>query len=86
MDPKNENDDGKILEKFECPFTWDMDDIESKDNFQYHPNDDEEFIPLLKVMRNIMTVYVDTKEGKDAESILKILEKCDDDLKSLEER
>ena len=67
----------KNLSKLECPFTWDMDDIDSTISTEYKPHDEEEELLLLKLMRIIMSVYVQTKEEADSEDILKNLDDCE---------
>ena len=63
--------------KLQCPFTWMMDDIDSTISSDYKPHDEEEELLLLKLMRLIMNIYVQTKDKVDAEILLKNLEECE---------
>lgn len=76
------------LNKLECPFTWDMDDIDDDAVLAtgYKPHDEEEFIPLLKLMRIVMLAFVQTKVKEDSDDILKNLEKCDDVMITIKEQ
>ncbi|XP_016841123.1 uncharacterized protein LOC100679734 isoform X1 [Nasonia vitripennis] len=90
-----ENEDGtegaefeNKLQTLEYPFTWDMDDIDNDAVLAtgYKPHDEEEFIPLLKLMRIVMLVFVQTKKNEDPDSILENLEKCDDVVVAIKEQ
>ena len=61
----------------QCPFTWMMEDIDSTVSSDYKPHDEEEELLLLKLMRLIMNIYVQTKDKVDAEILLKNLEECE---------
>lgn len=73
-----ENDFEKSLNRLECPFTWNMDDIDKTLSTDYKPHDEEDLIPLLKLFRQIMVVYVQSKEDENADIIISNLEKIDE--------
>lgn len=71
------------LRSLESPFTWNMHEIKKTINTDYHAHDDEEFLPLLKFIRNIMIIYVDIKDDQDFNVIKKSLEKSKENFAEL---
>lgn len=75
------------LAKLECPFTWEMDAIPKSISTDYNPHDEEESIPLMKMLRVVMTLYMDARNGvANVDSILDNLKICDDEYRALKNR
>ena len=79
------------LSVLDCPFTWNMDDVKIDEENRLDDDDDtnlhdeEELIPLFKLMRVIMSVYEAIKADQRSEEILmENLEKCDQIIKTLQ--
>ena len=86
-EPKEENSYELKLKALECPFTWDMDNIIGKEvDVDYHPHDDEDSFPLLKLMRDIMSAYVSTKHREERKTILECLKSCDQHMTDLKKK
>lgn len=75
----------KKMANFECPFTWEMSEMKYSKT-EYNPHDDEEFIPLMKLMRCIVHLYVDVKNGDESKIILDKLSDCDNIIDEIAER
>ncbi|KAL7288694.1 hypothetical protein TKK_0017419 [Trichogramma kaykai] len=75
----------EMLENLECPFTWDMDDIDKSVDYDYQPNDDDDFFPIMTLMRNIMNIYVDVKAKEKEDGVLATLETCKSSLESIDD-
>lgn len=71
------------LQNLESPFNWNMEEIKKTIETDNNTHDDEEFLPLLKFIRNIMVVYVDVTDGQDFNSIKKCLEKSKENFAEL---
>lgn len=72
--------------KLECPFTWKVEETGHTFIENYHSHDDENFVPLLKLMRNIMKVYFEVKDEKELDQILDHLKNCQKNLIELKKR
>ena len=76
----------KLLKELECPFTWSMNDVIGKTiGRETSLYDDEELIPILKIFKVLMKIFLDlqkrkknTNDGEDpTEDIITSAEKLD---------
>lgn len=68
------------LKKLECPFNWDLTSIDETIDTNYKPHDEEDLIPLLKLVRLLMDVFVLVRSEDcltNCDDILSKLEDCD---------
>ena len=76
----------KQLKELECPFTWSMNEVAGKTiDTRIILNEEEELIPILKIFRNLMKIFLDLHMSKkntncehSFESIISNAEKLDD--------
>lgn len=77
------------LKKLECPFTWNIPDVETKleeesyDEIDYKKDDGQ---PLYEFLSNIMRVFFDVSINESSAIILETLEKCDKNFKEFQLR
>ncbi|XP_058800452.1 uncharacterized protein LOC131669535 [Phymastichus coffea] len=69
----------ELLSKLECPFNWELENISKSIKIDYTPHDEEELLPLLKLMRILMIIFMETKDDKsDSNLIFEKLKECND--------
>lgn len=84
---KKQKDFEEQIQNFECPFTWQMDCIKASINVDYHAHDDEELLPVLRLMRIIMKIYIETRENmSNKHQLLEQLGDCDEIMIDLKNR
>lgn len=78
-------DEESKSQKLECPFTWNMDLGDEVIDVDYKSHDEEDIIPILKLARLVIDVFIQVKMKKaNPEEILESFKNCDEQMKLVE--
>lgn len=82
---ENESDGKFKSKKLECPFTWDRYLGDEVINVDYKSHNEEDIIPILKLMRLLINVFIQVKMKRvNPQEMLESFKDCDEQMKLVE--